>query len=146
MPPQLCILRHYQPIYFWSGACRFTSLIITLTQCINKNLNTIFFCWYRWVSSRVLCVCMCRGCVRVHWIEMIVVTKLSLATLKVVKMTTFRAANDKYFIKMKTFPFQCMSFKIYHKTHCTDISVMLFLFTTHLPLLPPQPLILDPRR
>ena len=44
-----------------------------------------------------------------HWNENVVIlTKFSsLAALKVVILTTFSAASDEDFIKMKTFPFQC---------------------------------------
>ena len=46
---------------------------------------------------------------RIHWNENVVIlTKFSsLAALEVVILTTFSAANDENFIKMKTFPFQC---------------------------------------
>ena len=46
----------------------------------------------------------------IHWNENVVIlTKSSsLAALKVVKMTTFSAASDENFIKMTTFPFQCI--------------------------------------
>ena len=45
-----------------------------------------------------------------HWNENVVVLmkSSSLAALKVVKMTTFSAASDENFIKMTTFPFQCI--------------------------------------
>ena len=44
-----------------------------------------------------------------HWNENVVIlTKFSsLAALEVVILTTFSAASDENFIKMKTFPFQC---------------------------------------
>ena len=46
---------------------------------------------------------------RSHWNENVVIlTKFSsLAALEVVILTTFSAASDENFIKMKTFPFQC---------------------------------------
>ena len=45
-----------------------------------------------------------------HWNENVVIlTKFSsLAALEVVILTTFSAASDENFIKMKTFPFQCI--------------------------------------
>ena len=45
----------------------------------------------------------------IHWNENVVIlTKFSsLAALEVVILTTFSAASDENFIKMKTFPFQC---------------------------------------
>ena len=47
----------------------------------------------------------------IHWNENVVVLmkSSSLAALKVVKMTTFSAASDENFIKMTTFPFQCIA-------------------------------------
>ena len=62
----------------------------------------------------------------VHWNENVVIlTKFSsLAALEVVILTTFSAASDENFIKMKTFPFQCVSvlgmsacYNKYHLTH-----------------------------
>ena len=49
-----------------------------------------------------------------HWNENVVIlTKSSsLAALKVVKMTTFSAASDENFIKMTTFPFQCITYTV----------------------------------
>ena len=45
-----------------------------------------------------------------HWNENVVILMKfsSLAALEVVILTTFSAASDENFIKMKTFPFQCM--------------------------------------
>ena len=45
-----------------------------------------------------------------HWNENVVIlTKFeSLAALEVVILTTSSAASDENFIKMKTFPFQCI--------------------------------------
>ena len=50
----------------------------------------------------------------IDWNENVVIlTKFSsLAALEVVILTTFSAASDEIFIKMKTFPFQC-SFDVY---------------------------------
>ena len=45
-----------------------------------------------------------------HWNKNVVIlTKFSsLAALEVVILTTSSAASDEHFIKMKTFPFQCI--------------------------------------
>ena len=45
-----------------------------------------------------------------HWNKNVVIlTKFSsLAALEVVILTTSSAASDEHFIKMKTFPFQCL--------------------------------------
>ena len=45
----------------------------------------------------------------IHWNENVVILMKfsSLAALEVVILTTFSAASDENFIKMKTFPFQC---------------------------------------
>ena len=44
----------------------------------------------------------------IHWNENVVILMKfsSLAALEVVILTTFSAASDENFIKMKTFPFQ----------------------------------------
>ena len=49
--------------------------------------------------------------VAIHWNKNVVIlTKFSsLAALEVVILTTSSAASDEHFIKMKTFPFQCMA-------------------------------------
>ena len=54
--------------------------------------------------GRVTHICM-------HWNENVVIlTKFqSLAALEVVILTTSSAASDENLIKMKTFPFQCVS-------------------------------------
>ena len=48
-----------------------------------------------------------------HWNENVVIlTKFSsLAALEVVILTTSSAASDDNFIKMKTFPFQCIGYQ-----------------------------------
>ena len=45
-----------------------------------------------------------------HWNgNVVILTKFSsVAALEVVILTTFSAASDENFIKMKTFPFQCL--------------------------------------
>ena len=45
----------------------------------------------------------------IHWNENVVILmkSSSLAAPKVVILTTFGAASDEDFVKMKTFPFQC---------------------------------------
>ena len=47
--------------------------------------------------------------VEIHWNENVVILMKfsSLAALEVVILTTFSAASDENFIKMKTFSFQC---------------------------------------
>ena len=52
---------------------------------------------------------MKRLIIKTHWNENVVILMKfsSLAALEVVILTTFSAASDENFIKMKTFPFQC---------------------------------------
>ena len=53
-----------------------------------------------------------------HWNENVVILMKfsSLAALEVVILTTFSAASDENFIKMKTFPFQWIN-SLWHGTH-----------------------------
>ena len=59
----------------------------------------------------------------IHWNKNVVIlTKFSsLAALKVVILTTSSAASDEHFIKMKTFPFQCID-----GTALSELSMVLF--------------------
>ena len=68
-----------------------------------------------------------------HWNgNVVILTKFSsLAALEVVILTTFSAASDENFIKMKTFPFQCT--KLLLIDHFPNFSQRFMMFTTSSP-------------
>ena len=57
-----------------------------------------------------------------HWNENVVILMKfsSLAALEVVSLTTFSAASDENFIKMKTFPFQWLGYSWYLSGNTTQ--------------------------
>ena len=105
---------------------KLNSWIVGMTDCVSTwnvdahtvvNIYTVLLC----------CVFWCFNMFRedpydTHWNEnAVILTKFSsLAALKVVILTTFSAASDENFIKMKTFPFQCTYHLGLLHWHCTS--------------------------